>query len=144
MHPDDVVYVDPDEEAYPDEDDDEEDDDERGFLDLLFAPADLASQAIEAIGGVFTNGQQTVEDIFVGGQTAVVALGTEAGDAIEHGQDSLVEVANPLNLLGLGAGLSAGGIAATSVVVVGGAALVDQLVAGGAGRMALFRAFRSR
>lgn len=117
-------------------------------------PPGLASQVVSAwrdvilgaqdtIGGVFTGAQNTIGGAVAGGQQTVqtIALGGQqtVEDIVVGGQQTVAQVLNPLGLLGLGTGLSFGGVVAMTGIVGGGALLVDELTTGGLGRMALMR-----
>lgn len=96
-----------------------------GIASVLSVPfgtaSDVAGAGAEAVGNAAAQVGQTVRDV-----------AATAGDTVK-------ESANPLNLLGLGLGVSAGGVAATVVVVGGGAIILDQLLTGGAGLAAIGR-----
>lgn len=108
-----------------------------GFSSILTAPFELAAGAIDAVRDVFINGQNTVGGVFINGQDAV-------SGAVSDVSESAETVFNPLGLLGLGAGVSFGGVVAVVGLGVVTAVVADQLTTGGAGRAALFASSRRK
>jgi hypothetical protein len=114
---------------------------ETTFYDVLMTPAntlrDIVLGAQDTIGGIFDDGTDAATEIATGSQNAVVAVFEESGETART-------VLNPLGLLGLGAGVSFGGVLAASGLAVGGALVADELLAGGAGRLALVAMVKGR
>lgn len=113
---------------------DEEDDE--GLLGLL-------NNVVDSVQDTLQSGQKAVVDVFKGGQQAVVDVADRAGETLEHGQDAFKDAAkdafNPWNFLAGAFGASVGGTLAVGAFAVGGAAIADELLTGGAGRIAISR-----
>lgn len=111
------------------------------FWDVLLAPFGVAETAITTAGNtattVFSGGQETVETVFVHGQDTLAGLGAEAGETVRDATD-------PWSLAGFGFGATLGGSLVFGGLVLGGAALADELFAGGAGRSLLFARLRGK
>lgn len=112
-----------------------------GIREAFTGPASgVATGAQESIVTVATGAQDTIGGIAdnaagvaTGAQDTIAALGQDAKDA-----------ANPLNLLGLGAGLGFGTLLTAVGVGLVGAFAADQVFAGGVGTQVLVARVRGR